>query len=830
MFFSSHTHSKKFIYLALAGVLTLAAYSYYPSLKNGFVQWDDGPHLLENLSIRELNSEHLKEMFTSTINKIYIPLTSLSFAVEYHFFGYNPFIYHLDNLILHLLNIILVYFIALRLNLSILGTCVAVLIFGLHPTRVESVAWVTERKDVLYAFFYLGALASYLSYLGNSGQRPISRKNRALSPISKGYLFLAMVLGALSMLAKPMALSLPLILFLFDWFYGRKIKREVLIEKIPIFLTIAAIGWVTYSSHARLPWTSLGQAILIWAWTFTFYIKQFVFPFYSVMVYHLPKPIAASNPEYAFSLLFLMVVIISLISFRRYRWYMFAWAYYLLSIFFLLRYDYGFDMSIVTDRMMYLPGLGFCLLVGNAVPGNISQPKFHILSVKNMVTSGLVVLIAVFSYQTFKLCQVWKDTTSLWQHQLKFYPKEYFALNNLASILKEQEDYKQGKEIYKKIVKIRSEGMEVSLAPGVRFLVEKVNRVKGLYEGAIQANPQYPDAHYNLGNLYQDLGMIQEALNYYQKTLVLDPQYKDAYLNMGSIYREMGEPQKAIAAYNQLLAVDRKDQDSYINIILKYNETIKKYPENSIYARARNQVLGEYVEWIKQSPLKALSYFNLGFLYGEDGDWSRAISAYQIALDIDHNDAKTLYNLGNAFKNIGSWKEALEAYKKSLQFDPKNTEVYINLGVVYGRLGNWNDAQNYYHKAIEIDAHNAKAFFNLGYVSEVSKDWTHALEYYQKAIEFDSLNAEAYYNAGNVLARLKDKAKAIESYRKTVEVNPNHRDAWINLSLLSFSTKDYLNAAKYCNEAIMLGYQPPPAYLKALREYGGEIARKDLRL
>ena len=271
----------------IAGIV-FAAFS--PALKNDFVFWDDDVQLYENITVRSLDSEHIWDIFKSTVNKIYIPLTVLSYAVEYHFSGYDPFIYHLDNMLLHLAVVTMVFWLGLRLGLSSTGSGVAALLFGIHPMHVESVAWVTERKDVLYSFFYLAALLSYSRYLAFTGSSPAIQVEKPC-----WFLILTVFFGILSMLAKPMALSLPLILLLMDWFHGRKILRDVFLEKIPLCAIIAGITLVSYVGHVRIPGKSLAEGAMIWVWTFVFYVRQFLFPFILVPIYQLPKPVAVNH-------------------------------------------------------------------------------------------------------------------------------------------------------------------------------------------------------------------------------------------------------------------------------------------------------------------------------------------------------------------------------------------------------------------------------------------------------------------------------------------------------------------------------------------------------
>ena len=405
--------------LILAAILVITFVSYLPILKGEFLLWDDDVHVLENITIRGLDLEHVLEMFTATVNKIYIPLTSFSFALEYHFFGYNPFVYHLDNVLLHLLVVVMVFFLGQRLGLSREAAGVGALMFGVHPIHVESVAWITERKDVLYAAFYMAALLTYLRYL---------EEKRSYG------LWVTTMLGALSMLAKPMALSLPLVLILLDWFKGRPLKGQAFIEKLPLCVIIGAIAWISYAAHARIPGENIVQSALIWPWTFTFYLRQFFFPYISVPLYRLAKPVALTNPEYFLSLAVLVLVVLALARLRRNKWFVFAVLFYFFSIFFLLRFDETKDVNTVADRFMYLPSLGLCLLLGLGVERLWMKCRGKSLA-RGMIFASLVVLAAAFSFKTFRQCYVWRDSMALWQHDLKFYPDEPLASNNFAVTL-----------------------------------------------------------------------------------------------------------------------------------------------------------------------------------------------------------------------------------------------------------------------------------------------------------------------------------------------------------------------------------------------------------
>jgi tetratricopeptide (TPR) repeat protein len=795
----------------LLAILAIVFVSYLPALRNGFVFWDDDAHLYENVTVRSLDAEHIGDIFRSTVNKIYIPLTVLSFAVEYRFFGYDPFIYHLDNLLLHLAVTALIFWLGLRLRLSILGSGAAALVFGVHPLHVESVAWVTERKDVLYSFFYMAALVSYCCYLNFTRSTPAVQ-------IKKSYRFLVLtvILGVLSMLAKPMALSLPLILLLLDWFQGRKVGREAFIEKIPLLVALAGITLVSYVAHARVPGQGFIEAFLIWSWTLVFYLRQFIFPIILVPVYQLPKPIVFLSPEYFLSVAVVGLLALAMVRFRRSSWFIFSVCFYFFSIFFILRYDEGKDINIVADRFMYLPSVGFCYLLGLWFQ-SLWEGRRRRLAVTG--AAGLMVLAAALSVKTYQQCRIWKDSISLWQHQLKVFSDQPAALNNLAAALRGREEYKNAEETYRTLMKIKSDGLSPNSSDEVTLNIQRVDYVRSLYQRAVLAEPDFIESYYNLGNFLGDIGKTAEAVEAYKKTLSLDYTYKDAHFSLGELYQKAGDDDQAIFAFDQTIALHPKNEDVYVMVVSAYNRALKETPKNILYYQAREKAMDGLTRLIHTGSARATSFFNLGYLYSEIGDLTRAEAAYQMALDINPGHDKALYNLGNVYRDQGRLREALAVYEKAGRANVRNSDVYLNMGTIYERQGNREKAKGYFQKAVKVDPRNARAYFDLGWIEEVSGNILGAVELYQRSIAFDSKNAEAHYNLGNSYARLNKNEQAIDSYLRAVEANPDYMDAWVNLSILSYKAGDFVGAVQYCDRAVLLGYSAPQGYLETLKPY-----------
>jgi tetratricopeptide (TPR) repeat protein len=791
--------------LVLSIILFVITGAYRPSLRNGFVNWDDDVHLYENIHVKNLSLENLVGMFTSTINKTYIPLTTLSFAVEHAVFKDNPFVYHLNNLIFHILTVMLIYWFAVEMGLSFIGAGITALLFGIHPMHVESVAWITERKDVLYAFLYMLSLCFYVRYVKNS---------------SIFYFTAACALGVLSMLAKPMALSLPLIFLIVDWFVRRPLNRSgAYLEKIPILLVIAALGLMTYLPHARGFESSAGEGILIWLWTFSFYLKQFLFPMYLVPIHRLPLPVSL-NTEYALAAGIFLLVILLLRRFRKSRWFVFSMLFYVGSIFFLLRFDNAADVNIVADRFMYLPSLGFCLLFGFLCERLLSHQDAGKMWMRRLLLVSLVLLGFAFSMRTFQQTRIWRDSVTLWYYQLTINPREYIALNNLATVLRDELPFQRAEQYYRHLNQLRKRGANLDdVDSSAMTNLLKVKYISALYHRAMDIKPDYIDAYYNMGNLFFDLQEWEKAVPYYAQVLAMDADHKDAKLNLAKVYLTEAEFEKAQTLFEEIVAQDPMDEEFYSNIILAIQDVLTWRGPDLKIENIRQGFLERYVELARRHPNSAGSFFNLGNLYSQTGDFQRAAESFQTALKQDSRNTQILYNLANTYDELGDDQRAVETYRQVIQLDPGFEKAHLNLGVAYTRLGQIAEARESFEKAIVLNSKDANAYYNLGYIQEMSAQFPAALNSYQEAIKLDPAHTEAYYNMGNVLVVLKDMNAARASYESAVSLNPKHLDALVNLSILSYRQKDMAAAIKYCDEARILGYDAPKEYLDALSEY-----------
>lgn len=392
-------------------IITFIAFS--PSLKNNFLCIDDLGYVVQNDSVDKFSFENIKNIFTHDYLGNYHPLSILTYAWEYNFFGLNPGVYHATNIIFHLLNCIMVFWIILMISKNISVATLTVLLFGIHPLRVESVAWISERKDVLYSFFFLCALVLYLYYVNSK---------------SKRYLYYSFLLFLFSLLSKVTAVIFPLVLYTFDYLLGRRDNKKLFIEKIPFFLfalIFAIIGVIFFKKIGCInnagTYPLIYRALLVFYGLILYFCKM-LFPVRLSALYPYPQ---ANASFYGISLV--SIALVSGFAFM---------AFYLRRVnrkivFGLLFFFFGIlpgvqiipaGIAFMADRYTYIPSIGIFYIISEACR-SIYNMKFKYQAVaKSAQIIILISIIAAMFFLTYNRTSVWKDNFSLLDNIIKRYP------------------------------------------------------------------------------------------------------------------------------------------------------------------------------------------------------------------------------------------------------------------------------------------------------------------------------------------------------------------------------------------------------------------------
>ncbi|MCK5012700.1 MAG: tetratricopeptide repeat protein [Candidatus Omnitrophica bacterium] len=543
----------------LIGILLFTFLVFSPVMGLDFLKYDDVVHVTGNSLVCSLSFENITRIFKQTVNRIYIPLTTLSFAFEYKIFKYDSLVYHLNNLILHLIVTGLVFRLSRRLGLSLLATSIATLLFSIHPMRVESVAWVTERKDVLYTAFFLGAVHSYLTFID-------SKKKR--------HLFYSYLLGVLSMLAKPMALSLPFILLVTHWYKVRQFRINMIVDKLAHFIYIIPITLITWLKiEQKLP-INLVSTILLKMWTCLFYIRKFIFPAELIPIYNVPEPISFANGEFIMSAAAFMLYLGIVVRYFRVRLFMFANLFYIVSIFFLLRNncEVGWHMHIVADRYMYVPSIGFCIFSGYLIEALYFQVRQRVGKI--LLVAGVLSGIFFLAFATSKQIIIWENDHVLWAYAEKKNPENHFVKHVKGVLRFEEGRYDKAIEYFTESINLNPVWIRSYYYRGLSY--EKMGlRAKAIdgFTQAIERNQAAPEKYrFEESNSYFKRGILRakknawrKALDDFTKTIELDPDNAKAYNNRGLVYYHLSNDQAALNDFDRSLELDPAKASTYVN-------------------------------------------------------------------------------------------------------------------------------------------------------------------------------------------------------------------------------------------------------------------------
>jgi len=525
--------------LSAVVLLSVTLWVYAPLRDASFLNFDDNVHISRNPFIREFSWAGIKDIFTTSVNKTYVPLTELSFALQYRLSGFDAPAFHLVNIILHVFVCFLVLGLGRRMGLEPAAALLAAVIFAVHPMHVEAVAWVTARKDVLYAFFYLIAVHQYLTYLQSMNLR---QKRRAY--------ILMLIAGLLSALAKPMALSLPLILLVFDWYFKRTRSLKMLTDKIPVALVIVPPVMVTHLLFLRdVPWV-WPESFLLWNWTCVFYPLKFLELGRYMYLYWLPRPLSWANPAYSWAVAVSAAFLMLLWRLRKNRWLIFAVVYYLASAFFMFRMDFGSELNMVGDRYFYLPGLGVCLALGQALL--VFAKRIERMFPPGKWRLGAVVcvlLIAVLAVKGRRQTEIWHDSEAFWQYQYTVEPRPATALTL----------YNWGYGI------MLSEGLlthtdDLPAEWNMRYQpagnqLSRIARIRELFAQALFIKPDYVNVHYLNGVLALRLGENAQAEASWRTVLSIEPQNFLALYALGRLKMQQGDAAGAVQLFREALSI-----------------------------------------------------------------------------------------------------------------------------------------------------------------------------------------------------------------------------------------------------------------------------------
>ena len=611
------------------------------ALQNGFVSLDDRTNFLENQSYRGLDGSHLRWMWTTTLMGHYIPLSWMTLGLDYVVWGMNPAGYHLTNVVLHALGAVLFYHLARRLSeMNVvaegpsdsrvtLAAVVAALLWAIHPLRVESVAWVTERRDVLSCLFFFASTLAYLTAVGRT------------TATRRPWYFAAVGLFIAAILSKATSMTLPAVLLLLNVYPLRRLggavgwrspaARRVYLELVPFVIVSAAAALVSILVLHPPEQLTLPAKLAVSAYSLSFYLWKTIAPFNLSPMYELPQRVDPLAMPFVLSYVVVAAAGVGTWLARRKCPGLVAclMAFGVMTLPMLGIVQNG--PQIAADRYTYFGGAAIAVALGGAL---LSVRQSRLLS--GLSAAALLGLGALTWNQT----RTWRDSETLWRHALRINENSAFAHVGLAMVANAQGDFEGAVLHYGRAVEINPRYDEGFNNLGNALLrVGRIDDAMRQYEHALSLNPTFAEAHNGLGSVLAQRGNVWEAIEHYQRALAAKPDYAAAHNNWGVALARSGDTQRAIEHYERAVALDSTYADAYMN----WGNALVRLGKPEL-AEAR------YAAALRYRPNDADAYRNLGVAFAQQGKVVEAAGEFRRALEIRPDDQELKAYLARALE------------------------------------------------------------------------------------------------------------------------------------------------------------------------------------
>jgi tetratricopeptide (TPR) repeat protein len=568
MHVNSDSKFKKYIPLSI--ILIISFITYIQSINFPLLIWDDNLYVTENIHIRGLSLANFKLFFTEFYAGNYQPLTIISYAIEFYFTGLSSWLYHVTNIVFHIINAILVFMLIKKLapTSDFLPLFVAAF-FAIHPMKVESVVWISERKDVLYGFFFLLSMICYCNYL-------LSKK--------VGTFILSSVFFICSCLSKSAAVIIPVMMFAFDYYFERKITIKTILEKVPLLIISVIFGGIAIiSQKAAMPTVQIfpiDYKILIVSNAFTSYILKAIVPSGLSALY--PYPAEIPNAYYL-SLIIACGLIFSVIYFfKKSKAYVFGMLFFIISIILVLQIKMVGNATMA-DRYTYIPYIGLFFSLGILIEKIFSQQQAK----KTILILGII----IFTGLTYARTRIWENDETLFTDLIEKYPSSTIGLNN------------RGVYYMRKAVELMTDTTEkasgkladLTSAEIKALQYEYLQKSMSDFESVFSIDSNYKDLkgnmalakyymrEYQFANSTTTLSNHQEAIEDYTKALEASPKNADIYYNRGNSKKELNDLAGAMKDYDTAIILKPDYLKAYNNrsiircLLKDYKGTVEDY-------------------------------------------------------------------------------------------------------------------------------------------------------------------------------------------------------------------------------------------------------------
>lgn len=821
-------------------ILVICFFSYYQIVDYSFIRWDDDVQITENTNVKNINCQSVNHNLTK---ERYTFLTLTTYSLIYKIWGNNSAPFHWLSIILHLLNVILVFLLTKQFSKNIFTISLVGLLFALHPMHVESVAWISEIKDLLFTFFSLTAFLFYIKYLKNN---------------FKFYFYLlAALMAVFASFSKIQGLIVPISLFLFDIFFKRKFSLTLILEKVfliffiffifhwfivGLFLVvmlslyslrkrifslrkaikvsfislvgIAGLIFLIYYFSTDKPglWSktseirntfSFVERFLLAGFALWFYIKNFFFPISlnAVHPYPLRLPGGEFPSEYYITLIALFFVLgfsVFLILKRKKvpDLLFFGWFFFLVNISMVLHFIPIEGRLVVADRYSYLAYFGLFILISSLGEKYLFQKQIF----QKYSFICFAVLIFLLSSATYNRCNVWKNTKTLFTDVLKKNQKISFAYLNFAATYLNNQKPDSALIFFNKSIMLDSTDPTAYFNRAFAHIL-KGNSGNSLrdFNSVLHLNPnaKYKALTYtSMGDIYQKAGNDSLAFLYYNLSVKTDSLLATAYNNRGMFFLNKNKLKEAQADFDKAVSLDNYFPEAYNN--LGWVLTLKGELQTA---------LKYYNRSLDLNPNYAFAFDNRGYLKFATGDVTGAIQDYNKALAINPSISQAYLNRGWAYAANKNYKSAVDDFTHVLKEMPNNQAALNNRAYAWYYLKEIKNAAEDFKTNVTLYPKTANVWQNLAWFHMQIKEYENAISEFEKSVELDSSLVNSYINLGWIWLKKKKFQKAESMLIKANVINPKNAEALYWLGELNLQKGDLKVSCNYFSQASMLGHK-----------------------
>ena len=809
---SHHSHSPRiplWLLAVLLGLVTLALY--WPAMGFGFLAFDDPGFVTENAYVQGgLSWAGVKWAFQLNQGDYWHPLTWLSLMLDMSLFGQKAAGFHFMNVVFHAVNSGLLFLLLRRLTGAFWRSVVVAALFALHPLRVESVVWVTERKDVLSGCFGLLALICYARYaerrMQNAECRMPNAKSGSQQPappltfhvsrftfhVSLFYL-LSLCFFACGLMSKAMLVTWPFVMLLLDYWPLRRMQNAeagdppppsrftfpvsrnallaLLFEKIPFFVlsgSMCAItiltergvkesaGWVGLPASLRLENAFVAYARYVGK---TFWPVNLAVPY--------TRPDAWSGLVLGASVLVVAgLVVIALWLGRRWAYLLVGLGWFMGTLIPVIGLTQGWG-SFMADRFTYVSSIGLLLAV---VWGAYELTRRWRSPGVVLAVGGAVAIVFCLGLTRHQLAY-WQDSETLFRHALAVTENNDVAHNNLGTALEKKGQMEEAFQHYQEAMRVKPGNVEAHNNLGVAFGRKgQMDEAVKQYQAALRLKPDHADARNNLGAAYDKQGQTDEAIKQYREVLRLKPEHVGAHDNLGAALGKKGQTDEAISQFQEALRL----RPDYAQAHYHLGIALAKKGEMEEAIRQLQQTL-------RLQPDHADARNNLGALLDKQGQSGEAIHQYEAALKLEPDQVEAHFNLGLVLGQKGQMEEAIRHLQAAVRLKPDHVGARINLGVALSRQGQMEEAICQYQEALRLKPEDAAIHFNLGAALAKRGQFDEAIPHYQEAVRLEPNLAETHNNLGTALHHQGRIGEAIREFQEALRLKPDYTDARNNL-------------------------------------------------